>query len=265
LQPGAESECSATEWLFCTHKGKGRSPKRPIFQWTGKLRPSPISPYRPVPVHIARPDYAYTGWPEEEIESRKQNSVHIHSAAEIAGIRAACVLGRRVLDAVAAAIRPGITTDELDRIAHEVTIAGGGYPSPLNYMSFPKSCCTSINEVICHGIPDARPLEDGDIVNPAVGALWARRLPRAPPPPTVPPAPHPSPLGAVSGARPKSRNCLWTPMCGGEAGDGVGTLGRACVLGLVGPHSSPRGAGNPGASTADPVVCRAAGDRRNRG
>jgi methionyl aminopeptidase len=70
-----------------------------------------------------------------------------------------------VLDACAAAVRPGVTTDELDRIAHEVTVAGGGYPSPLNYCSFPKSCCTSVNEVICHGIPDARPLEDGDIVN----------------------------------------------------------------------------------------------------
>ena len=70
-----------------------------------------------------------------------------------------------MLDACAAAVRPGVTTDELDRIAHEVTVAGGGYPSPLNYCSFPKSCCTSVNEVICHGIPDARPLEDGDIVN----------------------------------------------------------------------------------------------------
>jgi methionyl aminopeptidase len=70
-----------------------------------------------------------------------------------------------VLDACAAAVRPGVTTDELDRIAHDVTVAGGGYPSPLNYCSFPKSCCTSVNEVICHGIPDARPLEDGDIVN----------------------------------------------------------------------------------------------------
>jgi len=73
--------------------------------------------------------------------------------------------GRKVLDACATAVRPGVTTDELDRIAHDVTVAGGGYPSPLNYCSFPKSCCTSINEVICHGIPDARPLEDGDIVN----------------------------------------------------------------------------------------------------
>ena len=63
------------------------------------------------------------------------------------------------------AVRVGITTDALDEIAHEETIRLGGYPSPLNYRGFPKSLCTSVNEVICHGIPDSRPLEDGDIVN----------------------------------------------------------------------------------------------------
>jgi len=63
------------------------------------------------------------------------------------------------------AVRPGITTDALDEIAHAETLRQGGYPSPLNYRGFPKSICTSVNEVICHGIPDSRPLEDGDIVN----------------------------------------------------------------------------------------------------
>ncbi len=82
------------EWLFCTHRGKGRNKKRPLFQWTGKLRPHPISPYRSVPEHIGRPDYATTGWPAEEMESRKQNIVHIHTPKEIAGIRAACALVR---------------------------------------------------------------------------------------------------------------------------------------------------------------------------
>ena len=63
------------------------------------------------------------------------------------------------------AVRPGITTDELDRICHEACIARGGYPSPLHYKGFPKSLCTSVNEIICHGIPDDRVLLDGDIVN----------------------------------------------------------------------------------------------------
>jgi methionyl aminopeptidase len=82
------------EWLFCTHRGKGRNKKRPIYQWTGKLRPHPISPYRPVPDHIARPDYATTGWPADEMESKKQNVVHLHTPKEIEGIRAACQLVR---------------------------------------------------------------------------------------------------------------------------------------------------------------------------
>jgi len=70
-----------------------------------------------------------------------------------------------VLDLVASHIRVGITTDELDRICHEACIERNCYPSPLNYAKFPKSICTSVNEVICHGIPDQRPLQDGDIIN----------------------------------------------------------------------------------------------------
>ncbi|KAK3730382.1 hypothetical protein QZH41_004669 [Actinostola sp. cb2023] len=75
------------------------------------------------------------------------------------------LLAREVLDAGAEAIKVGVTTDEIDRIVHEACIERHCYPSPLNYHNFPKSCCTSVNEVICHGIPDKRPLEDGDIVN----------------------------------------------------------------------------------------------------
>jgi len=70
-----------------------------------------------------------------------------------------------VLDIVGEAVAPGVTTDELDAIAHDAYIDAGGYPSPLGYRGFPKSICTSVNEVVAHGIPDNRPLRDGDIVN----------------------------------------------------------------------------------------------------
>jgi methionyl aminopeptidase len=70
-----------------------------------------------------------------------------------------------VLLDIAAAVRPGVTTDELDRVCHEACIARGGYPSPLHYKGYPKSLCTSVNEIICHGIPDDRPLAEGDIVD----------------------------------------------------------------------------------------------------
>ena len=69
------------------------------------------------------------------------------------------------LDAGHAAIAPGVTTEEIDKIVHDFIIDHGGYPSPLNYYGFPRSCCTSVNEIICHGIPDTRPLQEGDIVN----------------------------------------------------------------------------------------------------
>ncbi len=62
-------------------------------------------------------------------------------------------------------MQPGVTTDHIDSVVHQLTIDRGGYPSPLNYRGFPKSVCTSVNEIICHGIPDSRPLADGDIVN----------------------------------------------------------------------------------------------------
>eukprot|EP00879_Flechtneria_rotunda_P023329 GHRR01024679.1.p1 GENE.GHRR01024679.1~~GHRR01024679.1.p1 ORF type:complete len:307 (+),score=65.78 GHRR01024679.1:292-1212(+) len=143
----------------------------PNFNWTGPLRPARIGPPRTVPNYIHRPDYADTGYPESEIESKQQRAIAIHSAAEIKGIRHACLVGRQVLDAAHAAVGPGVTTDEIDRVVHDAFIEAGAYPSTLNYYNFPKSVCTSINEVVCHGIPDQRELEDGDIVNVDVTAF----------------------------------------------------------------------------------------------
>jgi methionyl aminopeptidase len=83
-------------------------------------------------------------------------------------------LGREVLDLAASHVKPGVTTDEIDEIVHKATIERDAYPSPLNYRQFPKSVCTSVNEVICHGIPDKRKLVEGDIIN--IGKLFVSEL-----------------------------------------------------------------------------------------
>lgn len=80
-----------------------------------------------------------------------------------------------MLDACGRAVKVGATTDDIDRVCHEASVERDCYPSPLNYHEFPKSCCTSVNEVICHGIPDGYTLKDGDIVN----GMWERKGRRA--------------------------------------------------------------------------------------
>ncbi|KXN82088.1 Methionine aminopeptidase 1 [Leucoagaricus sp. SymC.cos] len=135
------------------------------FNYTGTLRPLyPLSERREVPAHIPRPDYAEDGIPRSEMRKIGQPP-RILSAEEQEKMRTVCRLAREVLDIAAAAIRPGITTDEIDEIVHRATIERNAYPSPLNYRNFPKSVCTSINEAICHGIPDKRKLQSGDIIN----------------------------------------------------------------------------------------------------
>lgn len=119
-----------------------------------------ISPPRSVPAHIKRPEYADTGGSEESPLLQTKLS-----GREIEQMRRTCHAARRVLDKAVKAVRPGVTTDYLDAVVHNACIAEGAYPSPLNYNGFPKSVCTSVNEVICHGIPDDRPLQKGDIVN----------------------------------------------------------------------------------------------------
>ncbi|PHJ21294.1 methionine aminopeptidase [Cystoisospora suis] len=136
------------------------------FSFTGPLRPWPVVyPMRSVPAGIPLPDYAHTGTPQSEVDSRRKSNVHVHTPEQISRLREACLLGREALDYAHSLIKPGITTEEIDLKVHEFVVTRGGYPSPLNYNGFPKSCCTSVNEVICHGIPDLRPLVEGDLVN----------------------------------------------------------------------------------------------------
>ncbi|CAN6476638.1 unnamed protein product [Victoria cruziana] len=152
-------------WLYCLKKGQTRTNHLPCFDWTGTLRPYPISGQRFVPDRIPKPDWAVGGIPKIEPVSDLQHVVEIKTPEQIERMRKTCRIAREVLDVAARAIKPGVTTDEIDELVHNATIAAGAYPSPLNYHFFPKSCCTSVNEVICHGIPDARRLEDGDVIN----------------------------------------------------------------------------------------------------
>jgi methionyl aminopeptidase len=139
--------------------GSGAKFKRCHRSSTERIRPGRLSPTRTVPAAIARPSYADSGIPDEWDEPL------VKSPEIIERMRRAGQAAAEVLQIAASAVAPGVTTDELDAIAHEECIKRGGYPSPLNYRGYPKSLCTSVNEVICHGIPDDRPLADGDIVN----------------------------------------------------------------------------------------------------
>ncbi|KAG6749376.1 hypothetical protein POTOM_046420 [Populus tomentosa] len=230
---------SSEGWLYCVRRGQGRTPKLPHFDWTGGLRPYPISPYRVVPPHIDRPDWAvdvrvffffffffmyssglnlFTDAPSSltiirreslrlnpgsdfqhvvEIKNpgaieRGEKLVEFFIRGEEPGVdlfflRMVHYIAREVLDAAARIIRPGVTTDEIDRVVHEATVAAGVIiRSSLSFAKpfFLEPCCRwisisfklslfpkvmlprrSINEVICHGIPDARKLKHGDIVN----------------------------------------------------------------------------------------------------
>jgi methionyl aminopeptidase len=118
-----------------------------------------ISPRRPVPAHIPRPEYVDKDAPTPFTGSE------VKDAETIERMRVAGRLAAQALQLVGKHVEPGTTTDELDRIGHEFLCDNDAYPSTLGYKRFPKSLCTSVNEVICHGIPDSRVIEDGDIVN----------------------------------------------------------------------------------------------------
>ncbi len=123
------------------------------------VRPGLVGPRRMVPRHIPRPPYALTGDPGLVV------SAPVRTSSEIAAMRRAGQLAAEVLLFAGKLVKPGVTTDSIDAQVHEQIVNRGAYPSPLNYRGYPKSVCTSVNEVICHGIPDSRALADGDIVN----------------------------------------------------------------------------------------------------
>src|SRR3982751_1217847 len=129
------------------------------------LTPGTIGPWRPVPPHITRPEYVGKKRPKPYTGS------YVQAPETIERMRVAGRLAAQATVLAGEHCKPGVTTDEVDRVVHEFLVDHGAYPSTLGYKGFPKSCCTSLNEVICHGIPDSTVIQDGDIVNIDVTAF----------------------------------------------------------------------------------------------
>jgi methionyl aminopeptidase len=162
--------CFASDWnkhKVCHVSNEQHNPF-PNFSFTGPLRPVyPLSPTRIVPEAIMRPDYANDpdGYPRSEMAIKGSSQIKVLNALQIEKMKKICAISREVLEEGMKLAKVGTTTDEIDRVIHDACIERSSYPSPLNYYKFPKSCCTSVNEVICHGIPDQYELKDGDILN----------------------------------------------------------------------------------------------------
>lgn len=150
---------------WCGSKKKFKRCHAEYPQRLGPVRPGVISPTRTVPADIARPPYLETGG-----VPRGGATVQIMEGTRLDAMREASRIAAEVLIETGAAVAPGVSTDELDAIAHEAYIKRGAFPSTLGYRGYRKSICTSVNEVVCHGIPDSRVLAAGDIVNVDVTA-----------------------------------------------------------------------------------------------
>ena len=124
-----------------------------------RITPHRISPRRDVPRSIRRPEYVDRKAP------KPYRGSHVQPPEVVSAMRESGRIAADAMYEAARAIAPGVTTDQLDAIAHEYMLDHGAYPSALGYRGFPKSICTSVNEVICHGIPDDRELQEGDICN----------------------------------------------------------------------------------------------------
>jgi methionyl aminopeptidase len=130
------------------------------------LTPGEQTPRRPVPITIARPEYV-----DKPAPKRNTEPTYVQTPEVIEAMRVASRIAAQALQEGGMAVKPGATTDDVDAVVHEFLLDHGAYPSTLGYRGFPKSCCTSLNEVICHGIPDSTVIEDGDIVNIDVTAF----------------------------------------------------------------------------------------------
>ncbi|XP_054976179.1 methionine aminopeptidase 1D, mitochondrial isoform X1 [Sorex araneus] len=157
--------CSPLNHIYL-HKQPSSQQRRNFLFWRQRdvthniVLPAAVSSAHPVPQHIKKPDYVTTG-----IVPGWGDSIEVKNEDQIQGLRQACQLARHVLLLAGKSLKVDMTTEEIDALVHQEIIGHDAYPSPLGYGGFPKSVCTSVNNVLCHGIPDSRPLQDGDIIN----------------------------------------------------------------------------------------------------
>ncbi len=131
-----------------------------IMSTREKLKPGKPTPVRKVPDHIERPEYVWKDTVQEAM-----GEPFVQTPETIEAMREASKIAANALKEAGATVAPGVTTDEVDRVAHEYMCDHGAYPSTLGYLGFTKSTCVSLNEIVCHGIPDSTVIQDGDIVN----------------------------------------------------------------------------------------------------
>ena len=176
--PQDEFDSMCAKWLEDTsNQVSGLTPEQMLtagpgfknYNFEGSLRPCHVTKQMVVDdkLGISKPDYSESGDPvsERKMKEHRSSTIPIHTAEDIERIREVGEIGRYVLDVGARFLKKGVTADEIDRVVFKACMSKGVYPSPLNYLGFPKSLCVSVNEVICHGIPDCRPIREGDIVN----------------------------------------------------------------------------------------------------
>ena len=134
-----------------------------------RVQPAPLKRPLEIPAHIIQPEYVSIPY---GIPTPVGKQIEIKTKDQITRVRASCRLVRDVMDSIAAHLVPGLASADLDSLIHEAIVARGAYPSPLKYRNYPRSCCISVNNVVCHGIPDSRPFRDGDIVSVDVTAYF---------------------------------------------------------------------------------------------
>lgn len=144
--------------------GKGFGFSKTEIVYSGRIKPGKVEPMQDVPSYIKKPDYALDGVPKTK-RSGLPWDITPQTSEDILRMRRAGRIAREVLDEAIRMVKPGIMTKDIDAVVFEETLKRDSYPSPLNYHGFPKACCTSVNEVICHGIPDTTMLVEGDVIN----------------------------------------------------------------------------------------------------